>query len=79
VFFLLRAVSRDQGWYALKGDLQATRLLFKKVAERRRIQQNRKVSDEYIWAKIDHDLPPNAQALRKLRRLYWKVTFRKGV
>jgi GT2 family glycosyltransferase len=78
-FFLIRAISRGLGWYAIKGDLKATQLLFKKIGERRQIQKTKRVSDEYIWAMIGHDLPPNAHALRKLRRLYWKLTLRKQV
>lgn len=67
--FFLRAVSRGQGLVATRGVLQAIRLMFGKVSERRRIQNSRKVSDEYIWSIITHDLPPNATALRKLRSL----------
>lgn len=71
--FFLRAVSRGQGWPALKGDLKGTYLLFKKSAERRRIQHSRKVSDDYIWSIMTHDLPPNARALRRLRTKWWKL------
>jgi len=71
--FFLRAISRGQGWTALKGDIRGTYLLFKKTGERRRIQKTRKVSDEYIWSIMTHDLPPNAHALRKLRSKYWKL------
>jgi GT2 family glycosyltransferase len=71
--FFLRAVSRGQGWPALKGDLKGTGLLFKKHFERRRIQKKRTVSDEYVWQSLVHDLPPTARALRKLRRGWWKL------
>ncbi|MBC7404811.1 MAG: glycosyltransferase family 2 protein [Cytophaga sp.] len=71
--FFLRAVSRGHGWIALKGDAEGTRLLFKKGGERRRIQKSRKVSDEYVWSIMTHDLPPNAHALRKLRAKFWKL------
>jgi GT2 family glycosyltransferase len=76
--FFFRAITRGQGWPALKGDAKGTWLLLKKWPERRRIQKTRQVSDEYIWSIINHDLPPNAHALRKLRGLYWKLTFRKN-
>jgi GT2 family glycosyltransferase len=66
--FFLRAISRHQGWIALKGDAVGTRLLLKNFSVRRRIQQTRKVSDDYIWSIVTHDLPPEAAALRKLRR-----------
>lgn len=71
--FFLRAIGRGQGWPALKGDMKGTGLLFAKHFERKRIQQNRKVSDEYIWGLLVHDLPPNARNLRRLRRLWWKL------
>ncbi len=75
--FLLRAIGQGQGWPALKGDLKGSALLLKKRGERRQIQHNRKVSDEYIWSIIVHDLPPNARALRKLRA-FWRKILRKG-
>jgi GT2 family glycosyltransferase len=67
VLFFGRAVSRGQGWAALKGDARGTYLLFGASAKRRHIQATKKVSDEYIWSIMTHDLPPNAHALRRLR------------
>jgi hypothetical protein len=69
--FFLRAITRGQGWPALKGDLKGTGLIFKKHFERRRIKQMKKVSDAYIWGMLIYDLPPNARALRKLRSAWW--------
>ena len=46
----------------------------KKRGERRKIQSAKKVSDEYIWDSLVHDLPPNARNLRRLRGLWWKLT-----
>lgn len=74
--FFLRAISRCHGWAALKGDLKGTYLIFKKHFLRKRIQKSQKVSDEYIWGLLVHDLPPNARALRRLRGAWWKL-FRK--
>lgn len=71
--FFARAISRGQGLAALKGDVIATKLIFKKLRERKAIQSNKIVSDEYIWSIITHDLPPNAAALRKLRAKIWKL------
>jgi GT2 family glycosyltransferase len=71
--FFARAVSRGDGWVALKGDAKGTELLFKGFSERRRIQNTRTVSDEYVWRIITHDLPPNAYALRLLRARWWKL------
>lgn len=76
--FFLRAVGRSQGWQALKGDLRGTFLLMKKRGERRKIQSDKKVSDEYIWGLLIHDLPPNARNLRRLRGLWWKLRFKRG-
>lgn len=77
--FFLRAITRRQGWAALKGDAKGTALFIKKYRERRHIQKHKKVTDEYIWNMLTHDLPPNAQALRKLRATWWKLIRRKTV
>ncbi|HET7060338.1 MAG TPA: glycosyltransferase family 2 protein [Candidatus Saccharimonadales bacterium] len=71
--FFLRAVGRGHGWAALKGDLRGTVLIFKKHFTRKRIQNNRKVSDDYIWSRLVHDLPPNARNLRRLRAIWWRL------
>ncbi len=78
VLFVLKSFTRGQGWAALTGDWRASMLLPKKFGERRHIQKNKKVSDDYIWAMIEHDLPPNAYNLRKLRAFWRKLTFRKS-
>ena len=75
--FIARAFSRGQGLTAVRGDFKGTYLLFKKIGERRRIQQSKTVSDDYIWQLIVHDLPPNARALRKLRSGWWKIRGKK--
>jgi len=75
--FFGRAVQRGNGWPALKGAAMAAWLLTKKVPERKQIQNSKKVTDEYIWDMIVHDLPPNAHALRALRNKWWKLTRRK--
>ncbi len=72
--FFLRAITRGQGWTALKADVKGTGLLFKARGKRRRIQASKKVSDEYIWGIMKHDLPPNAKALRSLRAKWWAMT-----
>ncbi len=76
--FFLRAIGRGHGWAALKGDLKGTGLIFAKHFERKRIQAGKKVSDEYIWGMMVHDLPPNARNLRRLRGLAWKLRGRRG-
>jgi GT2 family glycosyltransferase len=74
--FFGRAVSRGQGWVALKGDAKGTQLLFSGFAKRQRIQHDRKVSNDYIWSMLVHDLPPNAHSLRILRTFWWKLSRR---
>lgn len=73
ILFMSRAASRRMGWIALKADWQATKLLRKKRAERKRIMAAQTVTDDYIWSIIEHDLPPNAYALRRLRAICWRV------
>ncbi|HSX15579.1 MAG TPA: glycosyltransferase family 2 protein [Candidatus Saccharimonadales bacterium] len=75
--FFGRAVTRGQGWAAFSGACAALYLLVKKIPTRRRIQRSKKVSDEYIWDMLVHDLPPNASALRHLRSVWWKVSRKK--
>lgn len=70
ILFVGRAILRGQGWAAISGSLTALRLLPKKLRQRWHIQHTRKVSDEYIWAIMYHDLPPNAHNLRKLRAIF---------
>lgn len=77
--FVGRAVLRGHGWYALKALFVTTYKLPKKLVERRHIQSRRKVSAQYIWSIITHDLPPNAHNLRKLRATWWKLTGKKTV
>jgi GT2 family glycosyltransferase len=71
--FIARAFSRRQGLAAIKGDFRGSYLLLKKAGERRKIQKSKKVSDDYIWSMLVHNLPPNARALRALRARWWKL------
>ncbi|MDB5181486.1 MAG: hypothetical protein JWP13_249, partial [Candidatus Saccharibacteria bacterium] len=75
--FVGRALTRGHGWYALKAIAVSTWLMPKKLVERHQIQSRRKVSPDYIWSIMTHDLPPNAHNLRKLRTIWWKLTGRK--
>lgn len=59
-----------RGWPATKGFLRMLTLLPKKLVERHKIQISRKVSVDYINSILVHDLPPNADKLRKLRALF---------
>lgn len=71
--FAGRAILRGQFVAVIKGIVMGPVLWPKKLVERRKIQGSRKVSDDYIWSMLVHDLPPNARALRKLRSLWWKL------
>lgn len=73
-FAFAGAVLDGRGLPALKGVLAFWLKLPKKLWQRRKIQRNKKVSDDYIWSIITHDLPPNAHKLRKLRNMVLKFT-----
>lgn len=68
--FFLKAIVRGHGWSAIKGDFMATRLIYKASKQGKVVRQNAKVSEDYIWSMLVHDLPPNAHKLRKLRALF---------
>lgn len=71
--FIGRAVARGHSWYALKAIAVSMWKTPKKMAVRIRIQRNRKVTPDYIWSIMTHDLPPNAEKLRQLRSIWWKL------
>lgn len=73
IFFVNSFVKHHHGWQATKGFLQGLFLLPKKLLERHRIQTARNVSVDYMWSLFLHDLPPNAQKLRKLRAFWWRL------
>ena len=57
----------------LKGLFVTTLLLPKKLAQRRKIMKNKKVSNDYIRSILTWDLPPNANKLRSLRSFWWRI------
>ena len=71
--FIFSAISRGQIVPVLKGFFVSLVLMPKKLFERHKIQSKMKVSPEYIWSIMTHDLPPNATKLRKLRLSYSKL------
>lgn len=71
------ALSRGQVAPVVKGVSMSIILWPKKLAQRYRVQRNRKVSVAYIDSIITHDLPPNANKLRRLRAIWWNLV-RKG-
>lgn len=77
--FYLKALVSRRGWAATKGDLKGTVLLMSAGKKRRMIQSTKKVTDDYIWGMLTHDLPPNAYALRACRKQWRRLTFRKAL
>jgi GT2 family glycosyltransferase len=71
--FYVSAWQRGQGVVATKGLLVSLLLAPKKLWQRNKIQRTRKVSVEYIWSMMTHDLPPNANELRRLRAKWWRL------
>ncbi|HSW66035.1 MAG TPA: glycosyltransferase family 2 protein [Bacillota bacterium] len=74
--FFIKSFPDGRGSGALKGVALFWVKLPKKLMERRRIQGSRKVSNDYIWSLLIHDLPPNAYKLKRLRALWWRLTGR---
>jgi GT2 family glycosyltransferase len=54
-------------WATIKGQAAWLKNIPHTFRERSGIQKSKKVSDEYIWSILTHDLPPNAANLRRLR------------
>jgi GT2 family glycosyltransferase len=71
--FIGRAILRGHGLSALRGLFASLEKLPQKLRERRQIQHDKPITNEYIWQLMTHDLPPNAANLRKLRSLYWRI------
>lgn len=71
--FFGRAILRGHGLYALRGLFACLAKLPEKLRERKLIQHDKPITNEYIWQLMTHDLPPNAHNLRTLRALYWRI------
>lgn len=67
------ALRRGQVGPVIKGWCVYAIFLPKKLAQRYQIQKARRVSTDYIWGLMIHDLPPNARKLRYLRRGWEKM------
>lgn len=65
---LLHSLFTKRGVYTLKGHFTFIRNLPYVINRRREIQKNRKVSNKYVWSILFHDLPPDADRLKKLRK-----------
>ena len=77
-FFCVRALQRGQIKELAKGIGKDMLLLPSTLRKRHHIQKSRKVSLEYMWSILTHDLPPNADKLRTLRSKWWGLTGKKG-
>ena len=65
------AIKKGRGSAALKGWLKSIQLFWASgLRERRKIQQHKKVSTDYIRSILWHDLPPDQTGLRKVRRVF---------
>lgn len=65
------AIRNGSGWPALKGIFASiwyfwTAALWKRF----KIQGNKKVSADYIWSILYHDLPPEQTGMRKFRKIF---------
>jgi len=74
--FIFSAISRGQIVPVLKGFFVSLVLMPKKLFERHKVQSRMKVSPEYIWSIMTHDLPPNADNLKNIRAIYRKILFK---
>lgn len=72
--FIISAIFKGNGVPALRGWLAYLKLIPKKINQRHTIQAAKKVSNDYIFSLLTHDLPENSHKLRKLRSMYWKIT-----
>lgn len=77
-FFFFSALTRGDGWIALKGFGKFLSLIPKKSRERKEIQSKKKVDNAYINSILTHDLPENSARLRKLRSMWWKLRGKKS-
>jgi GT2 family glycosyltransferase len=74
--FFTKAMLQGRGLAAWKGMLAFWCKLPKKMRQRRIIQAQCRVTDDYLWSLFLHDLPPNAAKLRSLRARWWQITGR---
>lgn len=70
LLILGNAMVRKNRLPAIKGWLMSIALTPRALAQRRRIQSNRKVDAGYINSIILHDIPPDQSGLRKFRGLF---------
>lgn len=65
------AIKKGSGWPALKGVFASIYFFWTSALWKRlKIQRTRKVSANYIWSLLYHDLPPEQTGMRKFRKLF---------
>ncbi|HWT40860.1 MAG TPA: glycosyltransferase family 2 protein, partial [Dongiaceae bacterium] len=65
------AIKKRSGWPALKGVFASIGYFWTSAIWKRfKIQHNKKVSADYIWSILYHDLPPEQTGMRKFRKLF---------
>jgi len=67
---LVNAIVNGSGLAALRGAWMSFILGFKKLGERKIIQQNKRVESSYINSILWDDLPPDQTGIRKVRKLF---------
>lgn len=74
--FFGKAMIDRRGWPALCGWAKSVWLMPKKIIQRFGIQRQRVISVAELDKLLLHDLPPNAKQLRRLRKMWWRLTGR---
>ncbi len=65
------AIKHGSGWPALKGIFASIWYFWTSALWKRfKIQSTKKVSADYIWSILYHDLPPEQTGMRKFRKLF---------
>jgi len=77
--FILSAARRGGLLSALHGLGSFLTLFLKKLRARKGIQSSAKVDADYVRSILLHDLPPDQSKLRKIRKVWWKLTRRNNV
>lgn len=73
LIFLNSLFHKGRRWPAIKGYIIWIKNIPYTIGERRKIQKNRKVSNEYIWSILLKDLPPDATRLRRFRSFFTRT------
>lgn len=67
----INAIKKGSGWPALKGIFASIWYFWTSALPKRmKIQRNKKVSANYIWSILYHDLPPEQTGMRKFRKIF---------